>query len=175
MDSTFTDDSCGAFTAAKYKGICSSYTDDSHITNFTTDYKVIKGPISDSSFVDGSTFRVIKTVEGIMISKVPDNSLIVVFTQSNGVDYVPWVRMGGAMNLEAFVESNSNKYPETYSYTTGIRASGDLIARTAFDFSTPASTILADISLDVRTRSTLVKTEYLRVSKVNPLKIFTKL
>jgi hypothetical protein len=99
---------------------------------------------------------VIKTVEGIMISKVSDNSLIVVFTQSNGVEYVPWMSMGGVMELEAFVESNSNKFPETYSYTEGIRASGDLIARTTFDFSSSASTIMTDISLDVRTRNTLV-------------------
>jgi hypothetical protein len=106
MDSSFTDDSCGAFTKDKYKGICSNYSANSNLDEFTTDYEVINGPISESNFADGSTFRVIKTVEGIMISKVPDNSLIVFFKQSNGVEYVPWVRMVDKMELEAFIESN---------------------------------------------------------------------
>lgn len=62
-----------------------------------------------------------------MISRVPDNSFIVTFKNKFGDDYVPWVMMEGEVHLEAFVETNSVKFPETKSYTSGIEDDGKLI------------------------------------------------
>jgi hypothetical protein len=56
-----------------------------------------------------------------LFNKVGDSSFYVQFTEDYDTDMVPFIGMSSnGITLEAFVESNSEKFPEEFAYTEGI-------------------------------------------------------
>lgn len=123
---------------------------------------VLKGVLSASNFVSGSSFRIVRTVEGVTISSYPSYSFIVSFKGGVAVDYSAWIMLNTALEVEATVESDAEKFPETISYTSGLSVNGDLITSSASNFNAATRNILSAVSLlDLRTRFTMVKTQYM--------------
>jgi hypothetical protein len=89
---------------------------------------------------------------------------------------VPFIGMDcNNIPLEAFVESNSEKFPEEFAYTEGLSTSGKLISSETFNFGSATTTIDGtNPDLLVDSRFTLLKTEYAKVNKVSPLKLHVK-